>query len=255
MAHDPNAARITIADEQVDPKQLETLQQLAALGRMSANLIHDISNPLTAVALCLQEGNNPTDSSIQRAQRNIETLQRYVSTARQQIQIPHSSQPFDINDEFERLKDALYPIAAQQSIILHFIGCRGLILEGDPVKFQQIITNLAVNAIEASANAHPTHASAPNVVIQVSVSRIDLVITIQDKGTGIRPEVLPHIFEPFYSTKQKTEVSGLGIGLYAAKHSVETTFKGTIGVESVIGQGTTFTVKFPRTRQFIKHNQ
>lgn len=228
-------------------------QQLADFGRAGVNLLHDIANPLTAAALCLQEDSIHTDDGIQRARRNIETLQRYVLAARQQAHTKHIYKVFNVSDELQHLKDTLYPLAAQRGVRLRFAGRQDVLLHGDPLKFQQIIVNLATNAIEASENAGPPNKSAARVTILLSVSQDTLAITVRDSGMGIRPKDLPHIFEPFYSTKQKTEISGLGVGLYAAIHAAETVFGGTITAKSVLGKGTVFTVNLPRPAVQTKH--
>jgi signal transduction histidine kinase len=72
-----------------------------------------------------------------------------------------------------------------------------------------------------------------------------LSIVVQDSGIGITPEDLPHVFEPFYSTKKDGQ--GVGLGLSVVYGIVER-HGGSISVDSALGKGTTFTMKFARTQ-------
>jgi signal transduction histidine kinase len=73
-----------------------------------------------------------------------------------------------------------------------------------------------------------------------------ITMEISDTGSGISPDALDHIYEPFFSTKH--DASGIGLGL-AITHGIIENHKGTIRVESEVGKGTTFSVTFPLTEQ------
>jgi signal transduction histidine kinase len=117
------------------------------------------------------------------------------------------------------------------------------VLYGDPGKLGQVLTNLISNAIDANREV-----ARPNAEVQISVEEDQtlLIIRIHDQGPGIRPDDMGRIFEEFYSTKPTGE--GTGLGLSIARDIVSNFFKGTISVESIYGEGSTFILRLPRTR-------
>ncbi len=101
---------------------------------------------------------------------------------------------------------------------------------GDPIKLREVLINLLKNAYEASKPDN-------TVFLDASVSEGHIIITISDTGCGISPEQLPTIFDPFVTTKKE----GTGLGLAICDHVIKA-HGGTIAVESVLGEGTTFRV-------------
>jgi len=111
---------------------------------------------------------------------------------------------------------------------------------GDFNQIQQCVINLIFNAIDAMPDG--------GSLIIGSLFRKDknmAEIKVEDTGSGISKEDLPHIFDPFYSTK--TEGKGLGLGL-STVHGIIDRHKGTITVDSEAGKGTVFTMKIPVKR-------
>jgi two-component system NtrC family sensor kinase len=106
----------------------------------------------------------------------------------------------------------------------------------DPDQIQQVLVALLVNAIEAMEDGGDLH-----VTVTPASDTIELVIA--DTGIGIPEDAIGHIFEPFFSTKDKE--SGVGLGL-AVVYGIVTGHRGTIDVASDPGKGTTFTVRLPR---------
>jgi two-component system NtrC family sensor kinase len=107
----------------------------------------------------------------------------------------------------------------------------------DPDQIQQVLVALLVNAIEAMEDGGDLH-----VTVTPAGDTIELVIS--DTGIGIPEDAIGHIFEPFFSTKDKE--SGVGLGL-AVVYGIVTGHRGTIDVASDPGKGTTFTVRLPRS--------
>jgi signal transduction histidine kinase len=110
-------------------------------------------------------------------------------------------------------------------------------VKGDFNQLQQCILNLIFNAIDAMPDGGI-------LTLKVSMNSRDRVVEIrvQDTGKGIPKEALPHVFEPFYTTKVEGE--GLGLGLPIVYNIVDR-HKGTIHVDSEPGRGTVFTIKLP----------
>ena len=104
-------------------------------------------------------------------------------------------------------------------------------------QLQQVILNLLTNAIEAVEPG-----GSISITTRASDSGEKVEINVSDNGRGIDPEHLPHIFEPFYTTKE--ECKGVGLGL-AIAFGIIKQHKGEISVHSTPGKGTTFTLRLP----------
>jgi two-component system, NtrC family, C4-dicarboxylate transport sensor histidine kinase DctB len=221
--------------------QLNELRRFAELGRLSATLIHEISNPLSAALLNL-EMSDQTSPTVRKARRNMQVLRRYVDSVRQQISSSSQATKFSLSAQLGQLKRVLTPIARQAGVKLMIeaplTSCK---LYGDAVKFQQVVANLVINAIQAYEP--PVHPQAL-VKVRFSVVNNHLLIEVSDWGKGIAPSELPKIFDPFYTTKGH-QSQGLGIGLAIVKQNVIGGFSGSIKVASSRRLGTRFRVKIP----------
>ena len=118
----------------------------------------------------------------------------------------------------------------------------GLIM-AEPTKIYQVVMNLCTNAFQSLKDERGS--------IRVTLSQHPqahngkaILLTIVDSGQGIEPEILPHIFDPYFSTKAPDNSKGTGLGL-AVVHGIVQGYDGTIEVESAPGQGTTFRVMIP----------
>jgi len=133
------------------------------------------------------------------------------------------------------------PLAKRQQVKVAIEASDSSKLYGDPVKFVQLVTNLVVNAIDA----YPTAARQTEkrlVQIQVAKRSPWLEIRVSDNGKGITAAQLPHLFEPFYTTKTGRK-RGLGIGLAMVKQYVEIDFHGSTEVSTLPSKGTQFLVR------------
>ena len=227
--------------------QLENLQHFIELGRLSATLLHEISNPLTAALLHLEKADSQGSASIRQARRNLRLLKSYVEAARQQLrqqsQHRYHQSAFCIHPHIEQLKRIVLPLARSAGVQLVFEDIPHYQLLGDPVKFQQVLANLIINAIDAYSNC-PNDGLAKPIRISISTNPHSVTIKIIDWGEGIPADRLPRIFEPFYTTKQRA-LSGLGIGLAIVKQHVTIDFHGLIHVTSSQRYGTQFILKLP----------
>jgi CheY-like chemotaxis protein len=126
--------------------------------------------------------------------------------------------------------------------------------EVDAGQIRQVIRNLVLNACEAMPKKGKIVIRAENVLLNPSelpsLPAGEYVrVSIVDQGAGIAKDVLPKIFDPYFSTKQRGPQKGMGLGL-AICHSVVQKHKGAITVESCLGVGTTFQVYLPAKRTF-----
>ena len=228
---------------EISVEHLRELQRFAEAGRVGASLIHDISSPLTAAILHLEQNNPDRLSSIRHARRSIRVLERYIEAARRQLSSENEPAIFNMGHEINQIKCVLEPLARRRQVTLRFATPTDKFeLFGDAIKFQRIIINLVTNALDAYTNF-----SAPQKCVTVSVKTCQeqLTILVCDRGKGIPAADLPRLFEPFYTTKQPGTTSGLGIGLSTVRQYVEEDFRGHITVLSNKASGTVFTVKLP----------
>jgi signal transduction histidine kinase len=108
----------------------------------------------------------------------------------------------------------------------------------DPVQLREILTNLCMNALEAMKSGGTLH-------LQLFLSKKHLVAAITDTGTGISKENLPHVLDPFFSTKKTSQNFGLGLSYC---YNVMQKHQGTLEITSELGKGTTVFLLFPKKR-------
>lgn len=114
-----------------------------------------------------------------------------------------------------------------------------LIIQGDALRLEQILTNLLTNASKYAADS-------PQIVVRVAQVGPDAEIQVRDQGPGIAAADLPHLFQRFYQVQADAR-SGLGLGLFLTRELVVAQ-GGQIALSSQVGQGTTFTLRFPLHR-------
>jgi signal transduction histidine kinase len=114
-----------------------------------------------------------------------------------------------------------------------------LIIQGDPIRLEQVFQNLIYNAVKYSQPSEP-------VYVEVAQHGPQICVEVRDTGIGIPPAALPRVFERFYRAENvdQANISGLGIGLYVVKEIVEL-HGGQVTTQSAEGIGSTFTVCFP----------
>ncbi len=109
----------------------------------------------------------------------------------------------------------------------------------DQLRLRQVLSNLLTNAVKYSPDGG-------EIVVRVSQGDATATVEVEDQGTGIAPEALPHLFDRFYRVRATAGTAqGFGLGLYITRQLVEA-MDGTIAVQSVVGRGSTFTVTLPR---------
>lgn len=244
---------------QAHAEKLGQLYRLASFGRLSSGIFHDLMNPLTAISLNLEQVKDETGKSIsatksylQQAVTAANKMSGLVAGIRKQIQSDELEKVFYPGEEITDIVDILAFKARRAKVDISCEVNMEIRLSGCPAKFGQIIMNLVSNAIEACQDTklEQDNNYQKRIKIDLSLCGSDIKISIEDNGSGISPAVLPHIFEPFYSTKQKLinqEAAGnnLGLGLSSVQDIVEKHFKGQIYVSSLVGQGTKFMVIIP----------
>jgi signal transduction histidine kinase len=172
---------------------------------------------------------------------SISYMEQYVSSARRQLRRESDVREFTVSQELERVVDFMRPKAEAMQIHIKTTLNKGLVVSGDSVKFNQIISNLLANAIDAYESL-PSGDSQPINVVAGSSGR-QLIITVTDHGVGIPRKLIGHVFDPFYTTKIADR--GTGLGLTITKRTVEEDFGGVISVTSTKQNGTCFKIRIP----------
>lgn len=242
--------------KQLIEKEKEAREEAERANKVKDNFLaivsHELKNPLTGIlclAKCMQQGDYKKEKVkelLKKIEKSAKTQERLIDDLLDVSQIIHGGklgmQTSTINVK-ELIEETLVPLkekAAEKSIAIDSRLSKACII-GDPVRLQQIVTNLVCNAIKFTPK---------DGRIRISLSKTTkskIRIEIKDTGVGIDPEFLPHVFEFFKRENGKgtRNVKGLGLGLGIVKNLVER-HQGTITVNSPgKGKGTTFKVTLP----------
>lgn len=231
-------------------EQLLYAERLSLLGQMAPRIAHEFKTPLQVIigsaqiAQALFNRGDCTDLS--------EWLERIPEAADQILDLIHQmfnmSKPvenkqeeIDLQAELAKLIDTLTPLGVLKYCkIVQDIQDPLPTIMGDPAQIEQVFRNLIVNAAHAMEESPST--SILTLGLSASPDRKRLECRVSDTGSGISPENLDQIFQPFFTTKPEGKGTGLGLPIVKTildRHS------GTIQVESQVGEGTCFIVTFP----------
>jgi len=225
---------------------LRRSERLAATGRLSASLAHEINNPLATLTDILfllnsQEGlNDESRTMLQAAKKEVDRL---AAIARETL-APHrvSGEPVRIKatDLIDASLESFHRQIEQANIKIERYYETDALVDVTPGELRQVFTNLISNAIDAMPQGG-------SLILKAYADGQDVKLIFSDTGSGIVQEKLADIFEPFVTTKGE---KGLGIGLWISRNIVEK-LGGTIQVRSTtdeIGHSTTFTICLPAVK-------
>lgn len=225
-------------------KQLAFNEKMAELGRLSAGIVHEINTPLSVIAAASQMVLNEAGLS----EFVIEMVARIQSEAQRLAQLTKGILSFsreengvgaeaDINNTLTEVMTLLKYEAQKRSItVIEDFDYQLPLVNADPNRLKQIFINIIVNALQAMTGTG-------HLLLQTSRCDDNFVkVRIEDTGPGIPNAVMERIYEPFYSTKQPGE--GTGLGLFITMKIMQA-LGGRIAVDSIEGEGTCFTLFFP----------
>jgi PAS domain S-box-containing protein len=222
-------------------------EKLAALGTLTAGLAHELNNPLgiisSRIELMLLESRDDAlparvVEDLDVIQRNIQRVTRLGQALRAfSRQTPHEATPVDLNAVVEETLLLVRKTFATENIEIVTALDEALApVAGDASALQQVLLNLITNAREAMGRGGRIRVET--AMLGGAPARVR--VQVADTGAGIPRDVLPRIFDPFYTTKP----TGTGLGL-SVSYGILQDHGGTVDVESAPGQGTTFVLTFP----------
>jgi signal transduction histidine kinase len=238
--------------------QLRHADRLRTVGELASGIAHQMGTPLNVVrgrgAMIANGEVNETRMRelgaivVEHADRVSDTIRRLLDYSRRQVPNFVSADLAQIVQQSVRLVDSL---ANERHVRLELsVPREDLTIAVDAGQIHQALTNLIVNAVHASP-------SGETVSVTVGQKGSEVVVTVIDHGKGIAEDQVPHIFDPFYTTKRAGEGTGLGLSV---ADGIVREHGGHIAVESRVGHGARFSVHLPvRTldvaRASVQHAQ
>ncbi len=245
--------------ERAQASQLRHADRLATVGRLAAGLAHELGTPLNVVHVrARQMAAGAFDAGEVRERSNIviEQVARMTKLLRQLLDFARKRElqtcEVDARALVGRAASLLEPLARKRDVSLAVAGdSAALPVRADPDQMTQVILNLVMNAVHAShaGGAVSIGMGRGRAVPPADDGRGELACVqfdIRDEGTGIPADALPHIFEPFYTTKDVGEGTGLGLSV---AYGIVKDHGGWIDVASRPGGGSRFTVWLPDVGQ------
>ncbi len=230
---------------QTAQQQLIQSEKLAAVGQLTAGIVHDVKNPLAVIkglAEILQE-----EAADAFAQEQLTLIRDNASRANtivsDLLKFARQSTPEMMTRDLRETVQAsvrLTEYLARKNKVTPTMDLpdEPLDVTYDAQQIEQVLINLIQNAVQAMPGGGTLN-------IQLASVNGQAIIKVQDTGTGISPDNLNRIFDPFFTTKPEGEGTGLGLSV---SYGIITRHRGEIMAESVMGQGTTFIIKLPVTQ-------
>jgi two-component system cell cycle sensor histidine kinase/response regulator CckA len=259
--HDHEAA-IVYAIETTEQRALEAQfaqsQKMQAVGQLAGGIAHDFNNVLSAIMMAtdfLLNAHRPTDPSFQDIMQIKQNTNRAASLVRQLLAFSRRQtlrpQVLDLGEALSDLTMLLRRLIGEK-VALEVVHGRDLWpVRVDISQFEQVIVNLAVNARDAMPGggklvvrtANVTTAECPRYAHEPMPDADYVLVEVSDTGTGIPPDIIDKIFEPFFSTKEVGKGTGLGL---STVYGIVKQTGGFIFPDSEVGRGTTFRIFVPR---------
>ncbi|WP_193170333.1 hybrid sensor histidine kinase/response regulator [Nisaea nitritireducens] len=237
--------------------QVAQSQKMQAVGQLAGGVAHDFNNLLTAMnGYCdlLLARHRPGDQSFsdvmqvkQNANRAANLVRQLLAFSRQQTMI---ARVLDVTETVADLSHLLRRLIGENITLKITHGRELAPIRVDQGQLEQVVINLVVNARDACPSGGMITMRTQDFVTQTPVRRGDdmmpvgryVQLDVVDTGTGIDEKIIARIFEPFFSTKEVGQGTGLGL---STVYGIVKQINGFISVESTVGEGTTFSVFLP----------
>lgn len=246
-----------VSDRYKLEKQLRHTQKMEAIGTLAGGIAHDFNNILTPIMGYSEIIRLKMRQDEHRDQVILDYIEEILRAARRAKSLVEQILTFSRSSEKKELLQPVHPIVKEVMKLMHVtlpatIQIRedidehcGLVIF-DPVQIHQILINLCTNSAHAMAGRRGT------LTVRLAKARRDeegrdwVELSVADTGCGIESQLLDRIFEPYFTTKEKSRGTGMGLALV---HGIITRQGGRISVESQVGVGTVFRVLFPTSSE------
>ncbi len=230
--------------------RLRRAERLATLGQVAAGIAHEIRNPLVGIGSTtslLLDDTDPADARrpdlaviLQETKRLDRIVNQIIDYARPREIVAFAFDMAQLVQEVMKVLDE--PLTRKQATIRLSAPDAPYTIQADRDQLKQVLLNVLQNAIEASPSGGTI---AVTLVQQARGVEPGLEVTVADRGTGISPTHLPHVFEPFFTSGKP---QGTGLGLAICRNILEA-HGGEIALDSEVGRGTTVRVWAPLRQQ------
>jgi two-component system NtrC family sensor kinase len=230
---------------------------MISLGKLAASCAHEINNPIQGLLTfshlmqeILAEG-NPSSDDLEQFKKHLvfmsKELERCGEIVSGLLSFSHEYsleyKNLEYKDiDFNEILEAVFTLTRhkmklQNIELIPNLSPNPLRAKGDANQLQQCFLNLIFNAISAMPNGGELH-----VISKFDSDNKNACIEISDTGYGIPEETLDHIYDPFFTTKEAGEATGLGLSIV---YGVTKNHGGNIKVKTKVGEGTSFILNFP----------
>lgn len=226
-------------------ERLARSERLAALGRLSAKISHQIGTPLNLISgqaqLLIQEVGSdfPHVERLHSIRTQAAKLAHAVRAMLDSVRVPLNKQPIDVRTVIASVDELARPLVPASVRLDCLIPAEPALVAADQPRLELALLNLVKNAIEATASSGGT------VTLTSGVRDDRVLLIVSDSGSGIHPNALPTVFDDWFTTKGENG-SGLGLGLV---RQVVAELGGTTAIESTPNMGTTVTIDLPRLEE------
>ena len=225
----------------------------ASIGETIEMIAHQWRQPLNIIALTLQDiyinaqldslTPESLDANYEKANKSIQYLSQTIDDFRNFMKPTKSSEEFTLQELFDQKEQLISGLVQKYHINYRTRIGQNIVMQGRKNELLQTLLNLIHNAIDAINEKNMTNGI---ITVAASVEPGNLVLTVADNAGGIPKKHITHIFDPYYTTKNSQ--NGTGLGLYIAKIIVENYMHGILSVANR-GSGACFTIKIPYTPQ------
>ena len=242
-------------------QQLLQAQKMEAIGRLAGGVAHDFNNMLGVILgyteLTMRELRSDDKAYTNLAEiheatnRSVDLVRQLLAFARRQTALP---KVLDLNVTVESLLSMMRRLIGEDINLVWVPGASLQMINIDPAQLDQILANLCVNARDAIAGVGKITVQTRNITIDETYCRNKVgfipgdyvALIVSDDGCGMSRETVRNIFEPFYTTKEDSKGTGLGL---ATVYGIVKQNNGFINVYSEPDQGTTFKIYFPKSEK------